>query len=283
MSTPTAHTSTSTLRSKVDYFALNTALGGSVGSPKLKVTASAENPSIQTTSGQNTYGDPVVVDAYGKTYAPSSEYELVSAISNQVITLGTITTNTIDGTANTPVCLGSLSISTQTGSAPKISASGQVVPASMTTPVRTYKLPAITLSTRHRAQNIFANPLFTITKGANAASPAYDYGLSSVNANFPIEFTLAQPQGDLVNYDLHGGMITVDYALNWYSDTAPVIALNTTAGAGGIIPITIDDDNVFNAAMTLTTPQSRSDPENGYTQYTFQISIPLVGNDYSAS
>lgn len=282
MSEPTVHTSTSTLRSKTDYFALDTAFGGSAGSPKLKVVASAENPSIQSTAGQNTYGDSVVVDAYGKAYAPSSEYELVAAVSNQVITLGSITTNTIDGTANTPVCLGSLSISTQTGSVPKISASGQAVPAGMTTPVRTYKLPAITLSTRHRAQDIFAHPLFKILKGQNAASPAYDYGLSSANANFPIEFTLAQPQGDLVNYDLHGGTMTVDYTLNWYSATAPTIGLNTDDWTGGVMPITIDDDNVFNAPMTLTTPQSRSDPENGYTQYTFQISIPLVGKDYSS-
>jgi hypothetical protein len=271
----TFHTSTSTLRSKIDYFGLVTAIGAT----KVKCVASAENPTVQTTNGQNTYGDSVVVDAYGQTAAPSSEYEVIGAISSQAITLGTITsTNKVLGTANLPVCLGGISIATQTGSAPKITANGQAL-FTGATQLRSYILPAFNLSPRHRAQDIFADPLVTIKYNTNtAALPTFDYGLSSVNANFPIEFTTALPQGQMLGYDLHGGAVTVDYTLNWYrTDHQPEIAINTAAYANSVIPIKIGTNTYFNAPITLTNPVGRSDPENGYTQYTFQVSFPLVG------
>jgi hypothetical protein len=266
---------TSTLRAKKDYFGLVT----TIGATKIKVTGSKENPSAQTTSGQNTFGDPVVVDVYGQTAAPSSEYEVIGGISGQAITLGVISTaNAVLGTASLPVCLGSLSIATQTGSAPKITASGQAL-FTGATQLRAYKLPAFTLSPRHRAQNIFANPLVTIKYNTSTeATPINDYGLSSVNANFPIEFTLAQPQGTLLNYDLHGGTVTVDYAMNWYrTDYEPEIAINTSAYTGGVINIQTGESEYFAAPLTLTKPVGRSDPENNYTQYTWQVSFPLVG------
>ena len=271
----TFHTSTSTLRSKIDYFGLVTAIGNT----KVKCVASAENPTVQTTNGQNTYGDSVVVDAYGQTAAPSSEYEVIGAISSQAITLGTVTsTNKVLGTANLPVCLGGFSIGTQTSSAPKITANGQAL-FTGAAQLRAYKLPAFSLSPRHRAQDIFANPLVTIKyNGTTAALPTFDYGLSSANANFPIEFTTAMPQGVMLGYDLHGGAATVDYALNWYrTDHQPEIAINTANYANGVIPIEIGANTFFNAPITMTTPVGRSDPENGYTQYTFQVSFPLVG------
>lgn len=275
----TFHTSTSTLRAHTDYFGLETAIGNT----KIKCVGSAENPTIQTANGQNTFGDTVVVDAFGKTAAPSAEYEVIGAISGQNITLGTlISTNTVLGTANLPVCLGSLSIATQTGSAPKITASGQALFAGAAQ-LRAYKLPAFSLSPRHRAQDIFANPLFTIKyNGDNAALPTFDYGMSSVNATFPIEFTTALPNGTMLAYDLHGGMATVDATFNWYrTDYPPEVAINTAAYAGGVIPIQIGTNEYFNAPLTITNPVGRSDPEGGYTQYTFQISFPLVGAEVS--
>lgn len=275
----TFHTSASTLRAHTDYFGLET----TIGNTKIKCVGSAENPTIQTANGQNTFGDTVVVDAFGKTAAPSAEYEVIGAISGQDITLGAlISTNTVLGTANLPVCLGSLSIATQTGSAPKITASGQALFAGATQ-LRAYKLPAFSLSPRHRAQDIFANPLFTIKYNTdNAALPTFDYGMSSVNANFPIEFTTAMPQGTMLGYDLHGGTATVDVMFNWYrTDNPPEVAINTAAYANSVIPIQIGANEYFNAPLTITNPVGRSDPEGGYTQYTFQISFPLVGAEVS--
>ncbi len=88
-----------------------------------------------------------------------------------------------------------------------------------------------------------------------------------MNAQFPIEFTLAQPQGVVMNYDIHGGMATVDYTMNWYSGTAPTIELTAAATA---------------LCATMGSLASRSDPDNGYTQYTWQVSFPLVGEEYVA-
>ena len=251
-----------TYNKAIDYFGLETA-----SSNALKRKSSAENRSIQTASGANTYGDAAVVDSYGETAAPSTEYDVVdelahdpSAAGTTLVTLGTV--NSPTGIAN-PVVLGSLTISTQNGSAPSMSASGQMV-QSGATQLRAYKLPAFTLSPRHRAQDFLG--LVSIKKGNSAASPIEDYGLESVNAQFPIEFTLAQPQGVVMNYDIHGGMATVDYTMNWYSGTAPTIDLTAAATALG---------------ATMASLASRSDPDNGYTQYTWQVSFPLVGAEVS--
>lgn len=251
-----------------DYFELVAAQ-----SPKLKVKSSNENRSMQTASGQNTHGDTVVVDGYGETAAPSSEYEVIADMTAADLpVLGKVITAadsdiSIGGTAH-PVALGGISISTQTGSAPTLTANGQAIQVGGTQK-RWYDLksifPNFSLSTRHRAQDFLG--LCVIKKGTNAASPTEDYGLSSVNATFPVEFTLAQPQGVLLNYDLHGGTVTVDYTMNWYAATPPAVSL------AGNVP----------ANTTITNPEGRSDPENGYTQYTWQVSIPLVGSDTAPS
>lgn len=260
--------SSATFNQAKDYFGLVAAQ-----SPKLKVKSSNENPSMQTASGPNTPGDTVVVDGYGETAAPSSEYEVIADMTAADLpVLGNVisaaNSNISIGDTAHPVVLGTLSISTQTGSAPTLTANGQAIQVGGTQK-RWYNLksifPNFSLSTRHRAQDFLG--LCVIKKGADAASPVEDYGLSSVNAQFPIEITLAQPQGVLLNYDLHGGMVTVDYTMNWYAATPPEVSLASN------IP----------ANTTFTNPKGRSDPENGYTQYTWQVSIPLVGSDEAPS
>ena len=252
---------TATYNAAIDYFGLQTAT-----SAALKLKSSTENRSIQSTSGANTYGDAAVVDTYGETAAPSAEYDVVADVAHTtaapLVTLGTV--STVQGVEN-PVVLGSLSISTQTGSAPSVSASGQMVQTGATQ-LRAYKLPAFALSPRHRAQDFLG--LCTIKKGNTAASDVEDYGYSSVSANFPIQITLAQPQGVTMNYDLHGDMATVDFTMNWYAATAPTIELSNAATALG---------------ATMASKGSRSDPDNGYTQYTWQVSFPLTGEEVSQS
>lgn len=238
-------------------------------SPKLKIKSSNENRSMQTASGPNSHGDTVVVDGYGETAAPSAEYEVIADMTAADLPiLGTVTaaadSGITIGASARPVALGGITISTQTGSAPTLSANGLAIQDGGTQK-RWYDLrtifPNFNLSTRHRAQDFLG--LCVIKKGAEAASPVDDYGLSSVNANFPVEFTLAQPQGVLLNYDLHGGTVTVSYTMNWYSETEPTVEL------AGEVP----------ANTTITTPKNRTDPENGYTQYTWQVSVPLAGSD----
>ena len=245
-----------TFNAGIDYFGLE---AGS--SDKIKVKSSAENRSKQSTSGANSYGDAAVVDSWGETAAPSAEYDVVDAITQAAFPdLGSLTT--ITGMAG-PVVLGTVTISTQNGSAPTVSASGQMVQAGATQ-LREYTLPDFALSARHRAQDFLG--LCTFKIGANDASDVEDYGLESVSATFPIEFSLAQPKGNLATYDLHGGMATCQYTMNWYSATAPTIALSDAATALG---------------ATMSEPVSKASPEGGYTQYTWTVAFPLVGEEYT--
>lgn len=244
---------TKTLNAHVDYFELVKSSGGA-----LKITDSAENKSNTSVSGANLYGDIIVVDTFGETAAPTANYELVDNLTDATMPeMGAVVS--VEGLAK-PFVLGGLSINTSTGSAPTVSASGQMVQAGATQ-LRKYKLPGINLTPRHRAQDFMG--LCTIKKGATAADDKEDYGLESVSANFPIEITTAAPQGEVVSYDLHGGMATCDFTMNWYADTAPVVELTDAATDLG-------------AAIT---PISMTSPRDGYTQYTWQVSFPLVGEE----
>ena len=269
---------TPTFNAGKDYFAFEAATSNAA-----KVTASNENPGKQSSSGPNTYGDAAAVDAWGETKAPSSDYQVVAEIehtlADPVIILGKLiaaadSNITVGGTA-APVVTGSLNINTQNGSAPTISLSGQAVQTGAAE-LRNYTLPAFTLSPRHRAQDFLA--LCTIKKGNAAASPVIDYGLESCNAAFPIEFTLGQPKGVLLTYDLHGGMATVDFTMNWYGATEPTIELASSL----TLALDADGETTTTVTPTMTTPVGKACPEGGYTQYTWQVSFPLIGFEVEA-
>ena len=270
---------TPTFNAHCDYFDL----AGSA----LKCVTSNENQAAENASGQNTPGDTIVVDAYGATAAPSAEYEVVDDLASlpvlgDLILAETLAAKTpvatieVDGTAR-PVVRGTLSISTQTGSAPRITMSGLAVMASAATARRNFKLPALAaaISPTGRAQDFLG--LCTIKKGDSAASPILDYGLSAVNASFPINFTPAAPLGTLLNYDLTGGMATVDYTMNWYAATAPTIVAAST------VTLPMDGSDTQTVPVVMTTPKSKTNPQNGYTQYTWQLSFPLIGFDIESS
>ena len=246
-----------TFNAGIDYFGLGTSSNGA-----LKVTTSDENRSKQSTSGANLYGDAAVVDSWGETAAPSAEYTVVSALTQTTFPdLGSV--RTVEGIEN-PVVLGGVSISTKSGSAPTVSASGQMVQTGAAQ-LRKYVLPSFSLTPRHRAQDFMG--LCSIKNGSADVDPTDDFGLEDVSANFPIEFTLAQPKGELVNYDLHGGMATCSYTMNWYASTAPTVSLTSSATALG---------------ATISSPVAKSCPEGGYTQYTWTVSFPLTGEEVAS-
>ena len=272
-----------TFNAGIDYFALESGTTNA-----LKVTASNENRSKQSTSGANTYGDAAAVDSWGETAAPSSDYLVVAAVAHTLaspkITLGNLVAAgssniKIDGT-DAPVVVGSLSINTQTGSAPTVSVSGQAVQTGATA-LRAYVPPAFSLSPRHRAQD-FLSLITSIKKGSGTltvADPGVDYGLESVNAQFPIEFTLAQPKGELKAYDLHGGMATVDFTMNWYASGEPTIAIASTVT---LRTSSANTSNTSTVNTTVSNPVGKACPEGGYTQYTWQVSFPLIGYEVAA-
>jgi len=269
--------SNATFNAAIDYFNMESATTNA-----LKVTSSNENRSKQSTSGPNTYGDAAAVDSWGETAAPSSDYLVVGAIAHTLaapkITLGGLiaagsSNISIGGTA-APVVVGSLSINTQTGSAPTVSINGQAVQTGASA-LRTYTVPAFTLSPRHRAQDFLS--LCTIKKGSGTltvADAGVDYGLETCNAQFPIEFTLGQPKGELKSYDLHGGMATVDFTMNWYASGEPTIV---TASTVTLRTSSANSSNTSTVNTTMSNPVAKACPEGGYTQYTWQVSFPLIG------
>jgi len=247
-----------TFNQGIDYFGLV-----AQSNPKLKVKSSAENRSKQSASGANSYGDIKVVDSYGETSEPSAEYDVIADMTQATFPkLGTV--STVAGIEK-PVVFGSVTINTSNGANPTVSASGSMVQTGAAT-LREYTLPTMSLTARHRAQDFLGAVTISKVSGQTtaAASDVDDYGLESVSATFPIEITKAMPKGEVVNYDLHGGTATATYTMNWYAATAPVIALSAAATTAG---------------YTISTPVSKADPEGGYTQYTWTVSLPLVGEE----
>lgn len=254
-----------TYNQAIDYFGLETTLSNSV-----KVTSSSENRSMQTSTGPNTYGDIVAVDAYGDTAAPQAEYQVIGDVDDKHLVDAGGSLKTVVGMTG-PVVFGSLSFSTSNGSAPTMSASGQMVQQGAVR-LRKYTPIAFKITARHRAQNCIGTwdgsnfvPAVIIKKGSAVASDITDYGLESVSGDLmPIELTTGMPKGVLRTYDIHGGTATISYSMNWYASVAPTIELSEAAQT---------------AKMILSAPQTKSDPENGYTQYTWSISVPMFGSE----
>lgn len=271
-----------TFNSGIDHFGLQSGTSNA-----LKVVSSNENHSKQSASGANSYDDPAVVDSWGETAEPSSEYEVVSQLAHTLatpkVTLGSVVAANnsgikIGGTA-VPVVTGRLSVRTQAGSSPKVSVTGKAVQTGATQ-LRVYIPPAFTLSPRHRAQDFMSLCTIKKTSGSSlaVADDKLDYGMESVNGDFPIAITLSQPKGETLGYDLHGEMITIDYVMNWYLPTEPTIVL---ASSVTLRTSSANSANTSTVTPTMSTPESTAHPEGGYTQYTWQVQIPFIG--YEAS
>ena len=257
-----------TFNAGIDYFGLETATSNAV-----KVTDSAENRSKQSASGANSYGDTVAVDSFGETAAPTANYQVVDEVDETSFEdLGGSIISSVEGFSS-PVAFGGLSFTTQNGQPPTITANGQLVNTGAVR-LRKYSPVVFKLSPRHRAQNCICTksgttytPIIEIKKGNAAASDVNDYGLENVSGDLmPVEFTPAMPKGVLVGYDLHGGTATINYTMNWYASTAPTIALTAAAAAAG---------------FTMSNPVGKSDPQGGYSQYTWSVQLPMVGEEYT--
>lgn len=68
----------------------------------------------------------MAVDAYGDTAAPTAEYEVIDEITSATLSAAGGDLITVDDMSG-PVVFGSVSFSTSNGSAPTITASGQMV------------------------------------------------------------------------------------------------------------------------------------------------------------
>lgn len=218
----------------------------------VEVTAENENKSAQSAEGTNTYGDVINVDQYGETSTPSCDYKVVGEWTTFAKNIGAVT----DG-----IVFSGISINTSSTSAPTVTANGTKV-QSGAVQLRKYVLPSFTVTPRHRAQDIFG--ILSVKVGASEADDATDYGLSSANYSANGTVTLGDPKGVVKSYDIHGAALEASFTVDWYASTAPTIDLNATAKSAGWI---------------ISSPVTRSCPENGYTQYTFSARRNLIGEE----
>lgn len=240
--------SSPTFNAGIDLFGLEAA-----SSNKLKVKSSSENFTDSLAEAENGKGDVVAQDRYGEQAAPSADYDCVGAVTLSSLKLGTVST---PSGMPVPVMLTNLTFTTSAANPVSVSASGVSIESGGST-LRQYALPSITLSPRHRAQDIL-NAL-TVKIGQNAATET-QAEITNATFAFSVTPTFAEPKGVRSASDCHGGKLEATYTVGCWVSTRPT----------------------FEAASGYTmSVSSKTDPENGYTTYTVTLSKPLTGADYT--
>ena len=179
-------------------------------------------------------GDIVARDLAGERISPSGVYT-VEAAGDLEFVLGTV--NTVETMA---VVLLGCEISTGAATPPEVTLSGESIQSGGTAS-STVELPAITLSPRHKAQ-ILAGA-FTLTgTGCN---------LTSCSLSARANLTRATVEGETVTHDVSGCEMVVTGTIIQTGADAPTIE----AVAG----------------WTLTTPKSKANPDEGYIEWTFEV------------
>jgi len=180
-------------------------------------------------------GDIVARDVCGERISPSGVY-VVKAAGELSLVLGSVNTVGTD-----VVVLLGCDISTSAASAPEVTLSGESIQTGGTAS-STVTLPAIALSPRHKAQ-ILAGAFTLNGTGCN---------LTSCSLSARANITRATVSGNTVAHDVSGTEIVVSGTVQQTGDTEPTIA----AGEG----------------WTMTTPESKDNPDEGYIEWTFECS-----------
>ena len=207
-----------------------------------KVKSSDENGSVETAECPNRYNDMTHRDQYGQRIAPSATYELV----NDVTTLPDIGSIVTIGDKN--VAIQRIRISTGAGKVPTAEVSGVQVEDGAKAK-RTYSCGEISLTPRHRAQDIL--------KLLGEATPDT---LTEANVTFEATVQASEPKGEIVNHDVFGGRYEAEFTHT--CGTAETITAPTASGT-----------------KVVSSPVSNSYPENDYIVTTYSVADTLVGTD----
>lgn len=208
-----------------------------------KVRSSNENKSASVAECQNCFGDVTHRDKYAERIAPTADYVLGADVTS-IPSLGTV----VD-VGGKKVAINSITINTSRGAAVSASVSGVQVSDGATTG-RTYACGVSAISARHRAQDILGLLGETMPETVTEASFA-----------FSCDVTPAEPKGEIVNFDVSNGRVVASYT--------------HTVGDGS----TVAAPAVTGNAKVVSSPASKSCPENDYTQTTYSITNSLVGTD----
>lgn len=241
---------TPTFNGGIDYFGLE-----DLTSDALKVKSSNENFTDELAQGENGKGDVVAQDRYNEQATPSADYSCVGEVTLSDLKLGTV--NTVSGFPR-PIMFTGINFQTQSKSEVTCSCTGMAVEPGAETK-RTYTLPAITFTPRHRAQDILN--ILDIKVG-NTAATETQAEITQASYNFTVEGTLASPKGVTLGSDCHGGKCEASFTIGcWVSNVT--VALTSAAASAG---------------WSLSKPTA-TDPENGYHEITCTATLPIIGED----
>lgn len=227
------------LLTKVDYYNL----GGS----GWEVSDTSENRAVgYTAEAQGPDGFIVAVDAGGENVAPQVNYVATADATLSGVVLGSVQT-----ILTKKVALGGITITTQAGEAPTMTATGSQIEDNGTAHC-TCTLGSISVSGLFHAQDF---GLFTITNGQLTSSTLAIEG--NINT--------AMVDGVIKSSDLVGGKITISGEVVGVSDagaiSTPTLTVGTPSGNVG--------------TGTITQPLSQTNPNGDFPTYSFTVEFPL--------
>lgn len=227
------------LLTKVDYYNL----GGS----GWEVSDTSENRAVgYTAEAQGPDGFIVAVDAGGENVAPQVNYVATADATLSGVKLGDVQT-----ILTKKVALGGITITTQAGEAPTMTATGSQIEDNGTAHC-TCTLGSISVSGLFHAQDF---GLFTITDGQ----------LTSSTLTIEGNINTAMVDGVIKSSDLVGGKITISGEVVGVSDagaiSTPTLTVGTPSGNVG--------------TGTITQPLSQENPNGDFPRYSFTVEFPL--------
>lgn len=235
------------LKTKTDYFGL--------ASKGFEVTDTAENRSAgYVAEARGPDGFLVSADSGGEIVAPSCDYVVTGSAS-----LGSVVIGSISEILSKKVALGGISITTQAGQAPKMTATGSQVEDGATAHCKA-TLSGITLSPLFHAQDF---GLFTVSNGQLQQSTLEISG----------DIATALVDGVVKASDLVGAAVTVSGTIVGVdaSGTIKVPTVTLKTPTGNVLP------------GVLTQPLTETNPNGEYPTYTFTATFGIKADAASGS
>lgn len=211
-----------------------------VASEILKQKSDTQNAAYAVNApATNERGDVIARDLGGLRSAPTCDF-VVKKSGSLAVTLGAVHT-----VATEVFCILGLNITTQAGTPPTVQMGAESLQTGATAS-STVTLPEIAVASLHKAQ---------ILAGAFTLSGDGCY-LNDCSLACALELTRATVDGDTVSHDVHGPSLVVSGKVVQSGATPPVI----TAADG----------------WKLTAPKSQDNPDEGHTEWTFEVTKDLV-------
>ena len=194
----------------VDYFNLAGA--------KLALDSSSDGKGHQVAEQPNFIGDPTARDEHSVRAEPSVTYTVIGELTAEDLpAIGAFVGPT--GQGATKYAVGSIAINTKSGEAPTITVTGKSVGVQAAA-WRTYALPDITVTPRHRAQKILDD------------AEDLPENCTSSSATFSAEITYGDPKGEIKTVDCHGGKYELSKSI-YDKETAASTATSLETGTAG--------------------------------------------------